>query len=257
MIGVYQRCGFSTFTGFGSGGVSNRRRRTSSACFASTFTGISVMDKSAVEKAKSRLRVAQKALAELKASTAFDDFSDCWYVVLTASKNIYTVLEQGAKISPQSRQWFGAKKQERKDDPLLQYMFEARNDDEHGLGSAIALMPERHEIGVADEGFSNTMRMDGGPFSNVVFHGFKTAVTYERAAPPANLKVTSLDGKPVKIVRTPATTILKPVEARGDRVLNPPTHHLGKTISDKSPIAVAELNIAYLASLLSEAAGLA
>ncbi len=75
------------------------------------------MNRSAVEKAKARLRVARKALAELKESRTFSDFSDAWYVLLTSSKNVYTVLEQGAKTSAQSKQWFGAKKQARKTRP--------------------------------------------------------------------------------------------------------------------------------------------
>ena len=211
------------------------------------------MDKAAVEKAKGRLRVARKALAELKSSRTFSDFSDSWYVVLTSSKNIYTVLEQGAKSSPQSMQWFGAKKQIRKSDPLLQYMFEARNDDEHGLGSAVQLKPELHEIGVAGPGYSNAVRLDGGPFSNVVIQGCGTAVAFEGGPPPPDLRITPLDGKPVRVRRTPATTTLIPIAARGDRVYAPPTHHLGQRLQDASPVAVAELNIAYLESVLGEA----
>jgi len=215
------------------------------------------MKRAAIEKAKSRLRVAQKAVAELKSCRTYAEFSDTWYVMLTSSKNIYTVLEQGAKGSPQSMQWLGAKKQIRKDDPLLQYMFEARNDDEHGLGSALALKPELHEIGVAGPGFSNTVRLDGGPFSNVVISGSATAVAFAGGPPPPGLRVTPLDGKPIQVRRTPATTILVPVIARGNRTYDPPTYHLGQELHDKSPVAVAELNVVYLAGLLDEATGLA
>lgn len=215
------------------------------------------MKRVAIEKANSRLRVAQKALADLKSCRTFEEFSDAWYVVLTSSKNIYTVLEQGAKGAAQSMQWLGAKKQIRKSDPLLQYMFEARNDDEHGLGSSVALRPELHEIGVAGPGFSSLIRLDGGPFSNVVIAGSGTAVAFSGGPPPPGLRVTPLDGKPVQVRRTPATTILVPVNARGDRTYDPPTHHFGQQLHDTSPIAVAELNVAYLSNLLDEAFGLA
>lgn len=215
------------------------------------------MDRAAIEKGNSRLRVAKRAVFDLKTSRTFSDFSDNWYVVLTSSKNVYTVLEQGAKASPQSRQWFGAKKETRKGDPLLQYLFEARNADEHGLGSAVQLEPARLQIGVAGEGFSNSMRLDGGPFSNVVISGCRTAVSFEGGSPPSDLRVTPLDGRPVRVLRTPATTVLIPIAARGDRILNPPTHHLGIELQDTSPIAVAELNITYLEGLIAEAAGLA
>ncbi|UVK53333.1 hypothetical protein DBIPINDM_006816 [Mesorhizobium sp. AR02] len=215
------------------------------------------MNQSAVEKAKGRLRVAQKALAALRSSRTFDDFSDSWYVVLTSSKNVYTVLEQGAKGSPQSMQWLGSKKQVRKSDPLLQYMFEARNDDEHGLGSAVHLEPERHDIGISGEGDSNSIRLDGGPFRDVVMTNFATAIGFVGGPPPADLRVTSLDGKPVKVRRTPSTTVLVPISARGDRTYNPPTHHLGVPLQSTSPVAVAELNVTYLEGLVAEAEKLA
>lgn len=218
------------------------------------------MKHAAIEKAYGRLRVAQKALAELKACRTFVDFSDAWYVVLTSSKNIYTVLELGAKGSPQSMQWIGAKKQQRKSDALLQYMFQARNDDEHGLGSAVELKPELHEFGLAGPGFSNVVQFDGGPFSSIVCVRDEpdgAAVAFESMSPPSDLKVTSLDGKPVGFRRTPATTILMPVTGRDNRTYHPPTVHLGQSLQDTSPVAVAELNIAYLRGLLAEAEELA
>ncbi len=215
------------------------------------------MDPRAIEKAKSRLRVAKRALADLKASETFGDFADHWYVFLTSAKNVYTVLEQGAKVSPQSRQWFGAKKQIRKADQLLQYFYEARNDDEHGLGSSVSLTPERHEIGVAQDGFSNSIKLNGGPFQNVVMEGFATAVVFEGGPPDFDLKATALDGKPVLAKRTPATTVLTEITARGDRKYAPPTEHLGNKIADCSPIGAAEIAVAYLGGLVDEAGQLA
>lgn len=211
------------------------------------------MDPRAIEKAKSRLRVAKKALSDLRTSETFGDFSDNWYVFLTSAKNIYTVLEQGSKTTPQSRQWFGAKKQIRKDDPLLQYLYEARNDDEHGLSSSVSLKPERHEIGVAQEGYSNSMTLNGGPFQDVTVTGCGTAVVFEGGPPPPGLRVSALDGKPVLTRRTPATTVLAEITARGNRIYSPPKNHFGQDISSDSPMQVASIAIAYLSDLLEEA----
>lgn len=215
------------------------------------------MDPRAVEKAKSRLRVANKALADMRRSETFRDFADNWYVFLTSAKNVYTVLEQGAKTTPQSRQWFGAKATIRRNDPLLQYVFEARNDDEHGLGSSIDITPEMHEIGIADEGFSKLVRLDGGPFHNVVVSGGRAGIVFKGGPPPPGLRATSLDGKPIKSKRTPATTGLVEVTARGGRKHPPPESHLDVPLEDKSPIAVASVMVGYLASLLEEASALA
>jgi len=233
------------------------RRSISSPSFSSVFLSVPIMDCRALEKAESRLRIAKQAIADLQASQSYDDFSDRWYVFLTSFKNTYTVLEQGAKQSPQSRQWFGKKKRARKNDQLLQYLFEARNDDEHGLDSPVQLIPEKHEIGIRQPGFSNTVLLNGGPFRNVVVSGFETAVVFEGQKPPPGLQAQSLDGKPVLVKRTPSTTVLADVTARGGRTIHPPTSHLDKAIEDRSPVAVAILAVSYLETLLADASSLA
>ena len=128
------------------------------------------------------------------------------------------MLELGAKGIPKSTEWLNAKVQIQKNDPLLKYMYEARNDDEHGLGSAVSLIPELHEIGVASPGFSNSIRLENGPFFNVVISGCGTAAAFSGGPSPAGLRVTSLDGKPVQVRRTPATTVLVAVSGKkGER----------------------------------------
>ena len=66
-------------------------------------------------------------------ATNYADFEAAWTDFLVSTNAIYTILEVGAKGSPQSRQWFGRKKIERRNDPLLQYLHQARNADEHGM----------------------------------------------------------------------------------------------------------------------------
>lgn len=193
------------------------------------------MDAKAITKAKSRLRVAGKALAELSLCKEYQEFSDTWYTFLGAAKNVYTVLEQGAKASAQSRQWFGGVKQFRKDDELLQYLFEARNDDEHGLECSTEHVPGSLAIGVSKPGGSNTM----------VFNG-----TF---GPGGSMNVTSLDGKSVLIEKTLPHARLIAVNARGGRTYNPPTSHKGQPVSDRSPSNVAALGLAYLTELVTDA----
>lgn len=91
------------------------------------------MDLKGVTKAEARLRLARTHASALRACKSHDEFTDTWYQFLVTYKNVYTALEQAAKGSAQSRQWFGGKKNERRDDPLLQYLFQARDADEHGI----------------------------------------------------------------------------------------------------------------------------
>ena len=78
----------------------------------------------AIEKAKSRLRVAKKALEDVKKSHTMESFHDAWYS-------------------------FGEKARQRIADPLLHYLYEARNDDEHGLTRNTRRVPEKLGVGVA------------------------------------------------------------------------------------------------------------
>lgn len=191
------------------------------------------MDPKGILKAKSRLRVAEKAARELNDCKSHDDFTDTWYSFLTASKNIYTVLEQAAKVTPQSRQWFGSKSKERRADELLQYLYEARNDDEHGLEPISRHEPGYLSIGVAKAGFSTSMRID-------------------TSDPRGSINVESLDGKPILIQHKPSSFTLIEVQSRG-RTVPVPTKHKGQLLEDLSPVAVANLGLAHLSELVAGA----
>lgn len=245
----------STYVGWG--GVCSKRHKISSPFFWSLSFGAFVMDPRAIEKADSRLRVARKAVADMKASKTFSEFSDNWYVFLTSAKNIYTVLEQGAKTSPQSRQWFSDKAKFRKSDELLQYLYEARNDDEHGLGSSVEYQAEKHEFGIAAHGRSRSIVTHGKGFEGNVVVGAQRAVVFDGESPPSDFGITPLDGKPTLNKHTAASAILVEVNARGFRKYAPPESHSGSPITNQEPISVAEIAITYLEFLVKEASSLA
>jgi hypothetical protein len=195
----------------------------------------------AIEKARSRLRVARRALDDLKACQDMETFHDAWYSFLTSAKNIYSILKLGADTSsPQSRQWYGAKARERRGDPLLQYIYEARNADEHGLGRSTKEVSGSIAIGRTAPGYSSAVKVSG---------------SLDRGG--SSLQVTALDNKPVLVEATPRHIALVPVTARGPRVYPPPEIHLGKKLTSNKPIPVAELTLAYLEALIEEAASLA
>ncbi len=215
------------------------------------------MDRNAIEKCKSRLRNAQKAVEDLRAYLEIEDlqsFEDTWFTFLFSWKSIYTTLEQGSKTTPQSRQWFGGVKQDRKDDDLLQYLFEARNDDEHGLETSIKTVPELTEIGVRGHGVSNAVLINGPGIIGGVAINCGAAIAYEGHPSQNPYKVTALDGKPILTRHTPAHVTLKPVFARGNRIYLPPQNHRGNPLEDKRPLAVATLALTYIESLVEEAA---
>ncbi len=96
-------------------------------------SGFFIMDAQAVEQAKGRLQRAERALERLKAAANYDEAEESWSDFLLAAATIYSKLEQGSKSKGTSSGWFGRKKKERKDDPLLRFLHHARNSDEHGI----------------------------------------------------------------------------------------------------------------------------
>ena len=194
------------------------------------------MDPQALTKARSRLRVAKKAAEDLISCEDYNSFTDIWYTFLTASKNIYTVLEQGAKTSAKSRQWFEEKRKKRRGDALLDYIYQARNDDEHGLLPVAEDVPGGISIGVNKEGYSE----------RIVFN----------KAPGGPLHATSMDGKPILVQQVLPHVRLSQVRGRDGKSYDPPTVHLGDTMTNNSPRAVADLTISYLESMLREAEAL-
>ena len=195
------------------------------------------MDRRAISKAKARLGLARKQLDAAAAAKSHPEFADHWYLFLIAAKNVYTVLEQGAKISPQSRQWFGGKKEIRRTDELLQYLFQARDDDEHGLGETTKYDPGFLKVGTPGPGHSRHMNLQ------------------IRSDGDGNMTIDadSLDGRPIGVQYQKPHSVLLTVNGRGNVRHRPPRYHLGQILEDRLPMAVGKLGLAYLEVLVSEA----
>jgi hypothetical protein len=73
------------------------------------------------------------SLKELKETKDPAIIETLWENFLIAANGIYSKLERGAKTNGKSKAWYGRKKHERKNDPLLSYLHHARNAAEHGI----------------------------------------------------------------------------------------------------------------------------
>lgn len=194
------------------------------------------MHLNAIVKARSRLRIAERALSAASNAKTYEAFTDAWYTFLVAAKNVYTMLDKGAKASAQSRQWFGAIKQHRKNDPLLQYVFQARDDDEHGLQPVAHFVPERVALGVKRPGLSGRLSGEFYVDGNLNVH---------------ILKLNEPMG--LGIEKRPSKATLIPVTGRGGVVYDVPHMHEGKPIGNQTPYGIGQLTLAYLTALVDEA----
>jgi len=192
------------------------------------------MDSRAVLKAETRLRICQETLPKLESCEAYEDFELLWYTFLCAAKSVYTVLEQGAKNSAQSRQWFGNLNRKRREDPFLLYMSEARNSDEHGIEPVTQFVDKAFLGGVSRLGSSRDMTLN-------MVNGI--------------VEITSNDGRPVYSEIKQAYIKLSRIHTRSG-ILHPPDRHLGQDISGIFPYDAAFLMVEHLTSVLEQAKSL-
>ncbi len=96
------------------------------------------MNPIALEQTKDGLRRAERAMAALEAADSYQAAEDAWTDFLLPASSICSKLEQGTKAPSPSQGWFGRKKKERRDDPLLRYLHFAWNSDEHGVERVVS-----------------------------------------------------------------------------------------------------------------------
>lgn len=195
------------------------------------------MDTNAIDQAKARLRKAEKSLELLKAAEAYDEAEEAWSDFLLATSTIYSKLEQGSKSKGTSAGWFGRKKKERKDDPLLHYLHQARNSDEHGI--------ER----VAERGGNQIDITDSHEPLRFNERRRKTFNIYDGQT--RKLKFENVEG----IVAGPCLQMIRVHDRRFGNFCDPPESHLGNPISDQDRhlVSIAEMGLRYLIALINEA----
>jgi hypothetical protein len=93
------------------------------------------MKKNAIEKAKKWMKNASVHFHALAQPRNFEEFEPAWSQFLVAINRAFTALDLGAKDDAKTQTWWSKKKHEWKSDPLLQFLHQARNTDEHGLQS--------------------------------------------------------------------------------------------------------------------------
>jgi hypothetical protein len=199
------------------------------------------MDKAAVDAARECLDRAKAELVAMENADSFKKIEEGWSDFLTMANRVYVKLEQGAKVSGPSKGWFGLKIHERKVDPLLKYIKNARDVDEHGLQQ----ITDRQDAGV---GVKFPTATNDAP---VIVKSGRIAggqISFELEDP----------NTPVTIRIIPSTVKLVEVINRGVRY-QPPEEHMGQPIpqihpiAHPHPVAVARLTVSHLDALIGEA----
>jgi hypothetical protein len=199
------------------------------------------MHPNAITQAEIRFQKAQEASSKLQEVTAFADAESAWSDFLSAASTIYSKLEQGAKTSGKSAAWFGRKKKDRKDDPLLSYIHHARNSDEHGIENITSRhqsykMPDNNPIGLLE----------------IIVPEGKSVDDIALIAPDGTRH-------PVQVPRHNFIRMQTVTDSRYGDDFPVPETHLGKPleIDQITPSAISILALSYLKDLIAEATDLA
>ena len=190
------------------------------------------MDLKAIEAARVNFMHASQSMDDLAAATVFAEIQRHWAAFLVNAGRVYTKLEQGSKTKPKSIAWWGKKWHDRKKDPLLCYIWHARNADEHTLipitqvmpGGVTPATPTPEELARIHEALKP--RMDLMPDGDLAI--------FDVVEPHLKL-LDAID----KGVRFPV-----------------PTTHKGEAISAASPNNIGLLALAYFDQMIKEAEAL-
>ena len=188
------------------------------------------MHPNAIILATARLRKVQltvKAMANYADNPAA--IESLWGEFVMAAGAVYSKLEQGSKSNGTSAAWFGKKKHERKSDPLLRYIHQARNADEHG----IELITARH---------NSEITLGPGASATLV------------ATDNHTWTVQDAQGE----IQYPQdrVVLVRVHDPRFGDHFDPPDEHLGAPVPNRLPHTIAELALTYLEGLVAEAARL-
>lgn len=187
------------------------------------------MKPEAVAAASAALTRARSALASIEAfgpspsPQQMREILNHWSDLLTYGNRVFGKLEQGAKRTS-AADWFAAIKEERQTDPLLNYLHEARNVDDHGIAPVAS---SDHVFQIAD--------LSGG----------QAVTMFSTTGRAADLQM--MPGPNVTRV-----IALLPVKVR-NAILEVPNSHRGKSIANSTPLNFAVLFLQRLEEVVAEA----
>jgi hypothetical protein len=175
----------------------------------------------ALDQATRRLEEAKEAISTLARTPDFREMEVAWSRFLISSNGVYAKVEQASKSNAKSKEWYRRKKDYRKSDPLLLYLHQARNSDEH----SVELITARHIDSIELSG-GGSYTVDGKYGANIGFFTVSEGPSPSTKVNNPHIQLSSVHDR--------------------SKVFDPPKEHMGQPITDNSVIGIASLFIAYL-----------
>lgn len=172
------------------------------------------------------LNKARVAISDMKSSQSLEAMEESWKSYLHRIERAWNRVLHHYGKSPKWNGWQANVLKQRRLDPLLSYLINARGCDEHTGEDIVTRTPGGFGIGSAD----------GGPFriENLIIN---------------NGHVSFKSSSNVEISFISACVELKSIVNRG-REYHPPVEHMGKPIKSKNMIHVAELGFEFYSGFI-------
>ncbi|MFI4928842.1 MAG: hypothetical protein ACHP83_01290 [Burkholderiales bacterium] len=180
---------------------------------------------------------AREAVIAMRTSQSLVDFDEHWKQFLHRIERVWNKIQAHFGRSPKWGNWVARFEKERRQDPLLSYLCNARGAEEHTTAEVTGREPAGVGIALADG-------VGVQPDGSVHIEDLTISTTAGR------IEVQS--AQPLKITFHPERVRMEPVTNRG-RLYPMPTAHLGSHIDPNDLPAVAELALKYYESVLSQA----
>ena len=197
----------------------------------------------AIEAARLILADAREQVEAMRASRTngkgYDAFRKAWRYFLTSYYVTFQKLRAGADGNAASEAWCRALVNFCKGDELLNYLHQARNHSDHGLGMSAPLDPPRLEQ-VRD---------------------FNARVAPDRIGKELMINLVGTKGqKPLarlKVTMPKSARLVAVTDERSGKVYSSPTMHLGQRLKSMSIMDAADLALDFVESKVEEAAAMA
>jgi hypothetical protein len=163
-------------------------------------------------------------------------FEAGWTKCVDSLEQFWTrFYDEGKQVFSSFQPWAGAIDAERKSESLLQYLYQARHQSQHGR---IAMHWEKEHLKIAPGFSGHIKRVQGFPDG-----------TFYLDAEPSHHSVPEAE-----VVASPGKALLATIENRKFKQrFDPPTKFRGNELSDATPVGVARAGIEYYADVLMKA----
>lgn len=182
-------------------------------------------------KPRQELERARNAIDRMKAATNHAEFEDAWKEYLSRLERAWNKAQAHFMKSPKWHSWAGKYITQRRADPLLKYLTNARGAEEHSVGEITERVSGNMTIGAR------------GGAMHVYGFGMSSRGLFVDAAPATPDAELVIGFKPER-------TKLLPVVNRGVQY-DVPTAHLGDAIDPNDVLNISECGVKYYSELLN------